>query len=101
MALQQDPLALQQDPLWWWLSFVDTTKSAPRAEQVPGGGGFLGIAIVEVKNIMDAAARAWDLGCNPGGEVQGIPLGYGIAKTSSRYIHRLLTNADIDDWLKG
>lgn len=62
----------------FWLSFVDTDKSAPPDEQVPGGGGFLGCAIVRVddsqftdeKSATTAAvSRAWEIGINPGGEV--------------------------------
>jgi hypothetical protein len=54
----------------WWLSFVDTGKSAPPEEQVPGGGGFLGVAIVHADDAIAAVRRAWELGCNPGGQVQ-------------------------------
>jgi hypothetical protein len=54
----------------WWLSFVDTSKSEPPDEQVPGGGGFLGVAIVEADDPMSAVREAWRQGCNPGGEVQ-------------------------------
>jgi hypothetical protein len=57
-----------EQPLWW-LSFVDRSQSAPREEQVPGGGGFLGVAIVHADDPEDAVQRAWELGCNPGGEV--------------------------------
>jgi hypothetical protein len=53
----------------WWLSFVDPDKSAPPDEQVPGGGGFLGVAIVEADGPGSAITAAWRLGCNPGGQV--------------------------------
>lgn len=59
---------------WWWLSFVDTTRSAPWDEQVPGGGGFTGVCIVPGPNIVVAARIAFTFGCNPGGEVAGVPL---------------------------
>lgn len=46
----------------WWLSFV-------------GDEGFRGIAIVRgVGDIDEAIKAAWVAGCNPGGEVQGMPL---------------------------
>lgn len=53
----------------WWLSFVDPDKSAPPDEQVPGGGGFLGVAIVEADGPGAAITAAWEHGCNPGGQV--------------------------------
>ena len=56
---------------WMWLSFVDPDKSDPPGQQVPGGGGFLGIAIVPGGNIVQAAMIAGMFGCNPGGEVGG------------------------------
>ncbi len=34
----------------------------------------LGITIVEAHHVSDAAQVAWDRGCNPGGEVCGMPL---------------------------
>lgn len=40
-------LAGPSDSLWW-LSFTDPDRSAPAGRQVPGGGGFLGVAICEV-----------------------------------------------------
>jgi hypothetical protein len=56
--------------MWlWWLSFVDSSASAPPDQQVPGGGGFLGVSIVAATDPLSAVQHAWDLGCNPGGEV--------------------------------
>ena len=55
----------------WWLSFVDPSRSAPMEEQVPGGGGFLGVVVVEAPSFIAAVGKAHRLGINPGGEVQG------------------------------
>jgi hypothetical protein len=46
---------------WWWLSFADPDR--------PEGERFLGVAIVEGDDAMDAMQTAWNLGCNPGGEI--------------------------------
>lgn len=53
----------------WWLSFVDPDRSAPPGQQVPGGGGFLGVAICEGDTLADAITRSHLLGVNPGGQV--------------------------------
>ena len=47
----------------WWLSFVD-----PKG---PEGRKFLGVCVVRAADIEEAMAKAWRLGINPGGEVQG------------------------------
>lgn len=54
----------------WWLSFVDASKSDPPEEQVPGGGGFLGVVIVQAPDAYSAVLVTWMKGINPGGEVQ-------------------------------
>lgn len=51
--------------LWWWLSFADGDK--------PRGSQFLGCAVVDGRTMADAMARAWRIGCNPGGEVLATP----------------------------
>lgn len=58
-------------PQWWYLSFVDTavSKSIPWDERRPGGPSWLGACWVDAPNYFMAAARAWELGCNPGGQV--------------------------------
>lgn len=53
----------------WWLSFVDPGRSAPIEQQVPGGGGFLGVVIAEGDTLADAITRSHLLGVNPGGQV--------------------------------
>jgi hypothetical protein len=47
---------------WWWLSFADES-------------GFLGACIVgRCGNVVDAVKTAHVFGCNPGGEVRGLPI---------------------------
>jgi hypothetical protein len=75
----------KQSPLWW-LSFADPDK--------PPGQAFLGVAIVHAytDSVVAAAAKAHDLGCNPGGEV----VGYWIEEPDSipaSHIGRLLSEA--------
>lgn len=54
---------------WWWLSFADPDR--------PEGEQFLGVCIVQgtepamgFPRATDPIPRAWQLGLNPGGEVQ-------------------------------
>lgn len=79
----------------YWLSFVNTDLSAPRDEQVPGGGGFLGVCIVESTDPISAVAEAHRLGINPGGEVAI----YGPAPEGVSYpeetLNRLLTLEEV------
>ncbi|MFF4026979.1 hypothetical protein ACFYY5_29425 [Nocardia elegans] len=79
-------------PELWWLSFVDPTKSAPRDQQVPGGPGFLGVAVVHAYGFLHAVSETWRLGINPGGEVAGIPTD---PNTNPKWIGRFLNRADI------
>ena len=51
------------EPLWWYLSFCDT--------KLPKRSQFLGGAYVDAPDFPCAViGRAWELGCNPGGEVE-------------------------------
>lgn len=79
----------------WWLSFVDPATAAPRAEQVPGGPGFLGAVIVCAPFFIAAVDMATKLGCNPGGEVAAFPM-IRSDRTPREYWGRLLTREDID-----
>lgn len=63
------PRPARGGPPLWWLSFVDTDKSAPPDEQVPGGGGFLGVVIAEGRTLAEALTYSHLLGVNPGGQV--------------------------------
>jgi len=49
---------------WFWLSFRDPKK--------PSGHSFSGACLIEAADFQAAIQRAWDLECNPGGEVLGI-----------------------------
>lgn len=72
---------------YFWLSFVDPGK-------VPGTA-FLGVSIVETESadIKEAIGVAWDLECNPGGEVLGGPINYTPPK---EFVNRLLQKDDLD-----
>jgi hypothetical protein len=77
----------------WWMSFVDPDRSAPAEEQVPGGGGFLGVAIVEADTMEQAMTVSHLAGINPGGQVEAkgpIP-GWAIGP---EWRGRLLTAAE-------
>lgn len=50
----------------WWLSFADP--------DLPEGEQFLGVAIVEQRWFISAVEKAHELGINPGGQIQGVPV---------------------------
>lgn len=50
----------------WWMSFV--------APDSPEGEQFVGAALVEADDLPSAITRSWERGCNPGGEIQAVPL---------------------------
>lgn len=80
----------------WWLSFVDPARAAPRGEQVPGGPGFLGVCIIRASDMVSAVRTAHQLGCNPGGEVQGFgPL--PVDGIDEKWWNRLLTAAETEE----
>lgn len=62
---------------WWWLSFADKK-------------GFRGVSIVQGRDIVEASQHAYDLKCNPGGEVMGVVI--DISKVSKKFKNRLLTS---------
>jgi len=79
----------------WWISFADGTR--------PAGTQFLGACIVEAPTPEVATAfpiaclQAHFLGCNPGGEAQGMPLGPGAKeRIAPRWLNRLLTRAECE-----
>lgn len=77
----------------WWLSFVDPAKSALPDEQIPGGGGFLGVVIVEATTLEGAITSSHLQGINPGGQVAAIgPMERGCIDV--RWRGRLLTMAE-------
>lgn len=75
---------------YYWLSFVDTDLSDPPEQQVSGGGGFLGVVIVEADDPISAVMLTHQLGVNPGGEVAILgPAPEGVYPESA--MNRLLT----------
>jgi hypothetical protein len=50
-----------REPVWHYLSFADQR-------------GFLGVCWVKASGLIDACQLAHYKGCNPGGEVAGLPL---------------------------
>jgi hypothetical protein len=51
-----------------WLSFADPSR--------PKGSHFIGACVVVGEDFASAMAEANRLGCNPGGEVMGVDVGY-------------------------
>ena len=70
-----------------WLSFVDGAR--------PEGERFLGVAIVPGTDPISAVKAAWDLGCNPGGEVLVASLFPELIPDES-WIGRLLTRDEAE-----
>lgn len=79
------------EPLgWWWLSFCDGDR--------PAGSQFLGACLVKASGFFGATMVARSLGCNPGGECQGlgpIPLSVGV---KGGWAERLLTRAECEEF---
>lgn len=73
----------------WWLSFCDPSR--------PKGQHFLGVVFVEGSNAYQAMMKAHELGCNPGGEVLAEPFFDDEIKPPERFLHRLLSDADLDE----
>ncbi len=74
-------------PSLWWLSFANG--------DLPAGTQFLGVAIVEATQFVEAVMRAHALGINPGGEVQGTQLGpEALERVDAKWLNRLLTKAE-------
>lgn len=75
---------------WWWLSFCDPDR--------PKGTQFLGVAIIQGYDIIEASQRAWALGCNPGGEVMGLDITRGIHTIPPKDRGRLLDKDEIEPY---
>ena len=73
----------------WWLSFVDPHK--------PEGAQFLGCCIVEAHDFIGAVRVAHALGCNPGGEVQGLDIPAEM-QIDRKYLERLLTRKECEEF---
>lgn len=72
-----------------WLSFCDSDR--------PKGTQFLGAAIVPGAEIITAVKMAHVLGCNPGGEVQGLPIPPDVDKLiADTWRGRLLSREDCE-----
>lgn len=69
--------------IWHYLSFADT---------VGGKARFLGAALVEADDTVAAVKEAYRLGCNPGGEVFGMPF---ERVPPLAYRNRLLTRDEV------
>lgn len=77
----------------WWLSFCDTTDA--------GRGRFLGACIVRAADLGDAVDRAWQAGCNPGGEVLGVEMPHDLAaRVSWSDVGRLLSRAEATRYIE-
>lgn len=50
---------------FWALSFIDPARRE--------GDRWLGTAIIEAPSYAEAIQKAWQVGANPGGEIEGIP----------------------------
>lgn len=67
---------------WFWLSFADPDK--PRGEQ------FLGVVMLQARDLRHAHMESHRLGLNPGGEV----LIYPVAEPPESYRYRVLSRME-------
>jgi hypothetical protein len=74
---------------WWWLSFCDP--------DLPEGQCFLGVAVVQAPDFLEAIRFANRLEINPGGEVAGWKLSTEDTPPDA-FRYRLLQQADIIEW---
>ena len=74
---------------WWWLSFCDPDR--------PAGDRFVGGCFVQGRDVGCAVRRAWQLGCNPDGEVAGLPFSdEAMDGIGPEWRERLLSDEDVD-----
>jgi hypothetical protein len=81
-----------------WMSFCDGTR--------PKGEHFLGACIVEIAETGDprtdsraAITRAWEMGCNPGGEVMPATLTEAVSlRVGPKWKNRLLTRTECEEF---
>ncbi len=64
----------------WYLSFA-------------GSDGWLGACVVPASDVVDAARVAHRRGCNPGGQVAGVPV--NVARVPEEFVGVLLTLDDV------
>ena len=73
----------------WWLSFCD--------EEKPEGSRLLGVSLVEGEDFLPAVLNAHRLGCNPGGQVLGLPFPEAkAALVGASWKNRLLSRAEAE-----
>jgi len=82
----------------FWLSFCDAGR--PKGQQFLGAcnveGGGTGDEQLDIKM---AVRRAWDLGCNPGGEVACARFPESVQRgVASRWVGRLLTREEAEEF---
>lgn len=85
-VMEQD---LTQPERWWWLSFADPKK--PKGEQ------FLGVIITMGGGVGEITQKLWDMGINPGGEVQAVPYPDGEDPPPEQYRNKLLSKAQLEE----
>src|SRR5271170_3098546 len=71
---------------YFWLSFAGDDQPAR-------------VAIIRAENMLAAVNRAWRVGCNPGGEVCGVPFNMAEApdEVKSLPLHTLLTTEQLKE----
>lgn len=75
----------------YWLSFVDNDR--------PKGRRFLGCVIVPGDDVVEAVQAAHLLGCNPGGEVLGVPIAQSLdVRIGAEWRGRLLTREECEEF---
>lgn len=72
---------------YFWLSFCDEDK--------PAGEHFLGVAILQAHDVIEAVSTAHRLKINPGGQVASweLPVDYELPE---QFKERLLSKSDIE-----
>lgn len=78
----------QRFPLWW-LSFCDAN--------MPEGLRFTGVSIVEAPTFQMAVSMSHMLGCNPGGEVEGIQLPDSVRQLHEKHLNRLMRRTELEE----
>ena len=73
------------DESCWWMSYCDGS--------LPKGSQFLGVTIIKAKGMAHAVQRAWDMGINPGGEIQAYET--DPAAIAPDHFNRLLSKDDL------
>lgn len=85
----------------WYLSFVDLPRNEPSIYAPMGfmtrPALWLGAALVEATDVVDAARQARRLGCNPGGEVVGVRISDRLSfLVTAHWRNRLLDRGEVE-----